>query len=145
MGCRWAAATGQAPQQVTLAQAGAMLADWRALAWSEGVREGVWRDIHALFAAEDLPPLLAAHFLVEQARGLAAEGAVTPREHFTLLQVLPCAQTGSGTLGSPQRHFLAGHSMYAQLPDLRANPAFGPLIAAAPVLGPMAGWTLVAI
>ena len=74
-------------QQVTLAQAGAMLADWRELAWGEGLREGVWRDIHALFRAEELPPLLAARFLVEQARDLAAEGAVNPREQFSLLQV----------------------------------------------------------
>lgn len=100
MGCRWAAATGRAPQQVTLAQAGAMLADWRALAWGEGVREGVWRDIHALFAAEDLPPLLAARFLVEQARALAAEGAVTAREQFALLQVLPAHVARASLIGS---------------------------------------------
>ncbi len=80
---RWAEATGQQSQQVTLAQAAAVLADWRELAWGERLREGVWQDIHALFADKQLPPLLAARFLVEQAASLA----ISPREQFSLLQV----------------------------------------------------------
>ncbi|EIE27464.1 hypothetical protein COCSUDRAFT_55471 [Coccomyxa subellipsoidea C-169] len=79
---RWAEATGQQSQQVTLAQAAAVLADWMELAWGERLREGVWQDIHALFADKQLPPLLAARFLVEQAASLA----ISPREQFSLLQ-----------------------------------------------------------
>lgn len=75
---------------MTLAQATALLEDWQALAWGEGLRGGAWRDIHALFAAEQLPPLLAARFLVEHAKRLAAEGALTPREQFHLLKVTLC-------------------------------------------------------
>lgn len=85
---RWAGAAGLPRTAVPLAQAAALLADWRALMWRHaGLRAGAWRDVRALLGAARVPPVLAARFVAERARALGAEGALTLREQFNLLQV----------------------------------------------------------
>lgn len=84
---RWAQAAGLSPHTATLAQAAWLLAEWRALMWTPGVRGTLWADVRALMLHRGLPPCTAAAWLAQQAAELAREGAITPREQFDLLQV----------------------------------------------------------
>ena len=84
---RWADATGQPQHEATLAHASALLADWQRLMWLPGQRQHAWECIQQLFSAEQLPPVMAAHFLLSAAERLGLESLLNAEEQVHLIKV----------------------------------------------------------
>ena len=85
--CRWADVTTQPQHDITLAHASALLADWQRLMWLPGHRQHAWDDIQQLFCARQLPPLVAAHFLISAAERLGSKGLLEVDEQGSLIKV----------------------------------------------------------
>lgn len=84
---RWADATGQAQHDITLAHASALLAEWQRLMWLAGQRQHAWDSVQQLFIAEQLPPVMAAHFLISAAERLGLASLLNVEEQVQLIKV----------------------------------------------------------
>lgn len=78
---------GQPTDVITLAQARALVEEWREVLWDPVTRAEVWADVTEIFRSNRCAALAAGHFFLEQAVRLGSAHDITVLEQYHILKV----------------------------------------------------------